>query len=305
MEHLESKDLEVFVVVAEKGSFSAAARSLRRSQPSVSERVARLEEKLGVQLFDRRRRGVSVTGAGRVVLDHARAILSRERALRDAVASLGSRIEGRLSIGASSIPSVHLLPGALARFLKLHPDLRPSVHSASSRQVIDRLLAGVDELALVGEKPELPQLEGRRLCEDELLLVLPVGHPLARRSTIRPADLIGQPLLLRETGSGTQGAMEGWFAEGEVELEDLSPVAKFGTSEAIRAAVVEGMGVAILSSLAVRSELAAGTLQAVALDGGRHRRFFWVVRERGRAFSPAAEAFFGFLLSELAGQVGP
>ena len=236
------------------------------------------------------------TAAGELVLRHARTLLAEEKDLRAAVAGLRESVDGPLDLVASTIPAAHLLPGPLRSFMELHPGLRPRVHSCSSREAVDRLLAGLDEIALVGHRFDLPRLEARPLCEDELVLVVPSGHGLARRSEVLPEDLASAPLLVREDGSGTRGAVERWFREGGVDPERLDPVAFIASSEALRAAVVEGLGVAILSSFAARPEIRAGRLVAVPLAGGGERRRFWAVREKGRCPSPAAAAFFEHLL---------
>lgn len=288
---MEMKRLEIFCRVVELKSFTRAAEASLLTQPTVSENIRLLEEAVGERLLDRLGREVLPTPAGDILYRYARGILQLRDEARQALAEYRGRLCGELLIGASTIPGTYLLPPLLAAFRAAHPQVHPILKISGSGQVIAALLEGELSIGLVGAEVCDGRLESRRLPGDELLLVVPPGHPWWTRKEIAAPELANQPFILRERGSGTRQVMAAALRGQGLELDGLDVRAEMGSSEAVRQAVRAGLGIAILSSLAVAEDIARGVLKRLPIAGIRMQRPFFLVHRRGRQLSPLATAF--------------
>jgi DNA-binding transcriptional LysR family regulator len=287
---LDMRDLEAFVAVADTGSFTAAAQALFIRQPSVSARIASLETLLDAKLLDRTPGGVHPTPAGEVLLAHARTLLrEREEAVR-AVKSFLGRPSGFLEIGASSIPGAYILPQALARVRRVHPDLLVRLVIADTGKTVEALRRGEFEVGVVGSDVEEEGLLARRVGEDEVVLV--AAPELAARfggkPALEPADIEGLPLILREPGSGTRAAALGALEKAGAAENRLQIVLEIGGNAAVREAALHGIGAAFLSRLAVEEPLCSGRLVELHIGTGPLIRPFVLLTRRGRTLSPGA-----------------
>ncbi len=283
--------LDTFVEAAERSNFTAAARALGVTQAAVSQRVQALERELGVSLFRRVGGKVELTAAGRKLHDYARRILDLHREARREVTGREAPVEGELAIAASSIPGDYLLPALLAAFGPLHPRVRVRAAVSDSAGVIGQLERGEVSVGLVGRKPDDANLETRHLADDRMVLIVPPGHGLARRKSVTLDRLAAHPLVLREAGSGLRHSFEAALARAGRSLADLRVALELGSNEAIQGAVLRGVGVAVLSALAVRKEVAANRLVALEIDGLCCDREMFVVTDRRRVLSAPARLF--------------
>lgn len=291
---MDLRQLEVFAAVVERGSFSRAAASLFLSQPTVSAHVASLERELGVKLLERRGRELQLTPAGRALYRKALEILRlRAEALRD-VASAAGEVEGLLTVGASSIPAVYLLPRAIARFLSSFPSVRVVVRQADTSEVVDRVLSGDLEIGVVGSKVESPDLSFHPLFQDELVVLTPSSLPLPGGDELSPGDLLSLPFVSRERGSGTRDVFEKALLRAGVDPSGLKVVAEVGSSEAVLQAVHCGLGIGVVSRLVLRPDL---KVKEAKVKGLQLKRPFYLVRSSATVLSPAASAMAEFLLS--------
>lgn len=260
--NLNPDHLLTFLKVAELGSLSAAAVQLNLTQPAVSSHLKLLTERVGEPLFRRHRYGISLTDAGERLLPHA---LQLRRALEGAsrfLEELRELEQATLHLAASLTLSATLLPGVLARFHELHPRVRFQVSQGNTRQVMQWLLQSSCELALVeGHLPELPaDLQSLVFQQDRLILVVSDRHPLAAKECVENADLQGLPVIWREAGSGTREVAEAALAAAGLQVQSVLELA--GT-EAVKAAVMQGLGAAFLSEWTVVRELRTGELVQV------------------------------------------
>ena len=287
--------LDTFVEAAERSSFTAAARALGLTQAAVSQRVQTLERELGVPLFRRTGGKVELTDAGRRLHDYARRILDLHRVARQEVTGRETPVAGELDIAASSVPGDYLLPALLAAFGPLHPRVRVRAAVGDSAGVIGQLERGEVSVGLVGRKTNGPHLEYRHLADDRMVLVVPPGHALARSQSVDVDRLAAHPLVLREAGSGLRHSFEAALARAGRSLADLRVALELGSNEAIGEAVLRGVGVAVLSTLAVRKEVAAGRLVALEIDGLCCDREMFSVTDRRRVLSAPARLFVNLL----------
>jgi DNA-binding transcriptional LysR family regulator len=234
--------LRVFAAAVEHGSLTRAAQALDMAQSTVSFHLAALEDALGVALLQRGRAGVRTTAAGARLAVRARQLLGLAEQARQEVQS--AELAGELVVHASTVPAAWLLPAALAELRRQAPMLRVSVRVSASGPARRALLEGLCDVAVIGIPPADARLEAVRIGEDRVVLV---GRP----ADGAPTDLEAVPLIVRESQSGTRQAVEHLVPAGATRLE-------VGSAEAVRRCVLEGMGVAFLSELAVAEDLAAG-----------------------------------------------
>jgi len=295
------RQLEVFSQVVELGSVSRAAEAVNLSQSSVSERISALEKAVGVQLFDRIGRRIEPTEVGMLLYQQALKHLALKEETRQALAEQLGASRGEIMLGGSTIPGEYILPGVIKRFHDEHPLIVLRMKITDSRMVVSAVAEGNLALGIVGAQLRATSLEYEKLWRDELVLVVPAGHPWARREAVTAADLVLEPFVLRESGSGTRQVMERKLAEAlRAKNVALNVAAELGSSTAVKSAVVAGLGVTMISSCAVAAELSAGSLVAVPIDKLSLPRFFYLVHDNRRTLSPVARAFREFLLADAA-----
>lgn len=290
------RQLELFVSVAREGSFSRGAESSLRTQSTVSQQISALESELGTRLFDRTGKGVELTAAGRLLYAAADRVLGEVTTLRTEMAAFLGQGDQTLTLGASNIPATYLLPGLLPELTRRRPGLTLNVSVADSRAILDRLLAADFELGVVGEVMELSGCDFQPLAMDELRLVVAPGHRWSGVREIALSQLLDEPLLLRESGSGSGGAFTVALEGLGIDPQQLKVVARLGSNEAVREAVVGGSGAAFLSWLSVRREVARGELVTIPVHGLEVTRRLWLARRSRRTLSPAAETVAALLL---------
>lgn len=283
--------LDTFAVAAELLNFTRAAKALGLTQAAVSQHVHALERALGKSLFDRRGGRVTLTDAGRTLHTYARRILDLHGEARGAVLGQVVPVAGDLMIAASSVPGEHLLPELLAGFGSKYPHVRVHATVRDSAAVLEQVGRGEASVGLVGRRADDPHLEFRPFADDRMVLVVPPGHPLAGEKAATVDRLVAYPLILRESGSGLRHSFEKALVRAGLSSSDLRVVLEVGSNEAIQGAVLRGVGIAVLSALSVRKEVAAGRLVALAIDGLCCDREMFVVTDRRRVLSTPAKLF--------------
>jgi DNA-binding transcriptional LysR family regulator len=283
---ISPRQLEVFSAIAAAGSVRAAADQLGLTQPAASMALAELERLLGVSLFDRHQRRLHLNAQGRALLPRAREIVERLRELGDGVA--GAEPHGGLAIGASNTVGNYLVGDLLGRFLAAYPAVKPSLRVANSAEIVAGLLDFSLDVGCIEGPAAHAEIESIAWREDELKVCVRADHPLARRRRVRADDLRDARWILRESGSATrvlvEDAVRGALGTLDVALE-------LGQSEAIKQAVIAGLGVACLPLVAIADAVAAGRLVALRTPFLQLRRTLWLVLPRGRYRGATLQAF--------------
>lgn len=295
---MDLRQLEIFVKVAELGSFSKAAEALFLTQPTVSEHIRALEEELGIRLLDRLGRGAAPTKAGQLLVGYARRILELRREARQALDQFQGRMSGELVVGASTIPGEYVLPALIGRFKEKYPDIAISLLIGDTQRAVDWLLEGRVEVAVAGAQIPHRALQYRELMPDELVLVVSAAHPWHGKKTATLEEVRAEPLIVRERGSGSRHALERALAEVGLDLSAFRVVGEMGSTQAIKQAVKAGVGISLISKRAVVEECQHGILHCVKVKDLRFSRAFYLVTNTTRTRSPLAEAFLAFLVSE-------
>jgi len=294
---MDLRRLEIFCKIAELQSFSKAAKAVLLSQPTVSEHIQSLEETLGIKLFDRLGRQVVLTKGGQLFYDYARRILSLYQETLQVLDQFQGRLRGNLSLGGSTIPGTYILPELLGRFKEEYPEVQITLRIGDTRQIIQGVLEGEIELGVAGAKKTDERLDYIEFVKDELILVTVPGHRWAERGSISVEELLEEPFIMREKGSGTREIMEQVLKGVGINSSELNIIAEIGSTEAVIQAVKKGMGVSIVSRRPVEEELGNGRLRPIHIQGVTFLRNFYIVTCRVRTLSPLAQAFKDFLLS--------
>jgi DNA-binding transcriptional LysR family regulator len=284
--------LRVFHAVAESTSLTAAARILRISQPAVSKQLGDLEDALGVQLVDRLPRGVRLTEAGRTLAEHATRIFGIEQLAEVELAAQLGLERGTLAIGASTTIGSYLVPRVFGELHREHAALRLEMQIGNTAQVYELVRRHQIELGLTEGLVAEPDLATRVFDHDDMIAIASPGDPVLARGRLRADDLVRLPFIMRERGSGTREVIEAAFTNKRLTIE---PVMTLGSTEAVKNAVAAGLGIAIVSSLAVERELASGALESIALADLAIRRELHLVELRGVTRSPVASRFVELL----------
>ena len=293
--------LAIFHAVAQAGSMTRGAERLDISQPAVSKQVQELERALGVHLFDRIGRRVHLSQAGAILADYARRLFALAHEAEEAMTDVRAAGRGRLAIGASTTIGTYLLPGVLAEFWRRHPRVELLVQIENTEQVHRRLAGHELDLGLTEGPVEEGELDAEVFHQDELVMIAAPGHRLAGRPRVPLSAVREEPFVLREPGSGTRAVEERALARLKLPVR---VVMALGSTEAIKRVVAAGVGLALVSRLAVAAERSAGTLAVLPVAGLRIARPLHLVRRRGRRDGPALQAFCAVLRERTAARFG-
>lgn len=287
------QQLRTFRVVAQQRSYSRAAQLLYLSQPGVSLQVRALEQSIGMPLFERSGRQLRLTEAGVALLDYADRILSLVDESQQALEELGNARRGIVRVAASTTAGIYIVPRALGGFHQQNPGVRLTLDVVNRFTVADRLLRDEVDVAVMGLIEDAHDLQVEPFLPNELVVIAPPRHPLARRKVVTVADLANETLLLREQGSGTRTDIERMFAKGQLSMKLGMELRSSG---AIKQAVAADLGIAIIPLHAIELELLAKRVVTLNVEGFPIRRDWSIARRAGRRLSAAANALWDYLL---------
>jgi DNA-binding transcriptional LysR family regulator len=282
------KQLEIFVTIATTGSFSKGAEAAFITQSTASQHIATLEDICGVKLLDRTGRGAIPTEAGKILLVHAQQVLKSLKKTEQALLQFRQANGVELCVGGSTIPGTYLLPKAIAALRASEPGITVKAEIGDSREILAKLAEEHIEIGIVGTAVDDARFAAEAIGHDVILLIARKEHPWCVRSNIQVEELLTQPVVMREKGSGTSDVVSAALRQHGIKAGDLMISATISSSEAIKQAVLAGCGMAFISEMAVREELNQETLVPIHLPGFTITRSFSLVRRMGRTLSPAA-----------------
>jgi len=293
---IDFRHLESFCRVADLKSFSKAADDLFLTQPTVSGHILSLEQSLSLRLFDRTSREARLTKAGKVFLEYASKILSFRKELLNALSEFSRGIRGELSLGASTIPGEYLLPKLMGDFKKEHPHFIIALKIADTKEVIQYVLQDNVEFGIIGAKLNHPSLHYEKFEEDEIIVVAPSDHPLTRKKRVNLEELLREPWIIREEGSGTQMAVEKAIRKKGKSLKQFNVAMEMGSTSSVKEGVKARLGLAFISGKATEEEIRQGFLSRIDLEGIEPIfRQIYIVSHRGRTLSPIGMEFLRFI----------
>lgn len=298
--HLTFRQLKIFEAVARLQSVTRAADELHVTQPAVSMQLRELEDQVGISLFDRQKRKLRLTEAGRELLHHAHRADALVHDISASMNGLRGLERGVLRIAVVSTAN-YFLSGVLARYTREYPGVRISLSVANRDAVLSALAENAAELAVTGQPPEESEIVAQHFLDNPLVVIASPEHPLASAKSIALDRLRSEVLVVREEGSGTRAAMERHFARHGLEFHTGCELA---SNEAVKQAVQAGIGLGVVSAQTLELELLAGRLVVLPVAGFPIMRRWYVVQRSERRLSPAAAALRTMLLSSVASQGG-
>ena len=280
--------------IARSGSFSRAGETLHLSQPAISHHVRHLERAVGVPLLIRRGRRAAPTEAGAVLIDHAARAFRVLDDAREAIQRLRGRVAGRVSLGTGATASIYLLPSLLRRVRSRHPELELVVVTGNAGEIAAAVSRGELDVGVV----TLPVPAGRGLLVspfyvDRLVAIAPPDRRWRRRAPMTAAELAHEPVILYERGGTIRRVVDDWFRRGRATPRVAM---ELGNAEATKKLVGAGLGLSVVSEVAVKADVRAGALSMIPLRPALHRRI-GIVRRRDRSPRPALLAFMTALES--------
>lgn len=287
------RQLKAFATVARHLSFVRAAEELHLTPPAVSLQVSQLEREVGLPLFDRRGKTVSLTMPGEYLLVYARRMLSTQKEAEDAMARLRGAQTGRITIGMVSTAK-YFLPRLLARFREEHRGVELRMAIGNRERLIEQLRDAEVDLAVMGRPPKEIDARAEQFATQPHAIVASPLHRLAGMREIPPAMLAGEEFIVRESGSGTRAAMEQFFRDHRIAPPQVMETT---SNETIKQAVIANMGLAFLSLHTTGLEVQNGLLVVLDVVGLPMLRRWHIVRLQGKPLSPAVEALRYFVLA--------
>lgn len=292
MRNATIRQLQIFSVAASHLSFARAAEKLHLTHAAISLQIKQLEDVSGALLFERIGKRVFLTEAGEILLDHTRQILQSLKEADEALLALKGLRGGRIAVAVASTAE-YFAPGLLAEFRKVQAEVRIRL-LIDNRDTVTRLLVGNEvDLAIMGRPPAELDATAVAFAPHPLVIVASAAHPLAGQANVAVEDLAGETLIVRETGSGTRSAMEEFFQERSIKPRIGM---EMGSNEAIKQAVVAGLGISFISQHTLGLELSAARLVILKVEGTPVIRRWHIVRHKNKHLTPALGAFWDFVL---------
>jgi len=284
---MELDQVTAFLEVARNQSFSRAAEKLYRTQPAISAQIRALEEEFGQKLFDRLGRRIFLTPSGEVLFEYGERLLALHRETMQRVREAHGLVAGQLVVGANEATCLYVLPQIFAEFKRKHPQVGINVYRSFSHKILQKMAASEIDVGIVTLPVTQNNLKVIPIFEDELHVMVPAGHPFAKRSSVKVEDLVKEPLIFPK-GGYTRELLERIFRKYRKQLQISMELASV---ESIKKFVGVGLGVSLLSRSYAEMECKSGVLKLVPIHGMKLVRRLGLVYRTDRHLSRAAQAF--------------
>ncbi len=278
LKNITMQQMRSLVCLAEERSFSRAAKKMYLTQPSLTKHIKNLEEETGVQLVDRKSRGISLTPEGRVLCESAKRVFGLIDDTGEKIARMKDNESGSIRIAASTIPATYILPRSLSTFRDRHKDIHCYVRTNDSDVTLDMILNDEAEIGFIGREITGRKLRSEPLWRDRLVLAVPADHKWRGRETVSLDEVSTEPFVSRERGSATRTVLEEYLRKNtNLTLAGFNIVCELGSSEAVKEAIIAGLGVSIISIHAVGHEMESGLLSEVPIENCSIERNFCLI----------------------------
>ena len=287
--------LKSFLYAAEYLNFSEAAKRLHLTQPTISHHIKILEKEMGNELFERTGHRLELTEAGRLLLPWARKLISQSIEMQEVMASLNTGLVGHLRIACSTTSGKYVLPQLAGRFCQRYPRIRVRIQACMPEYIVTRLLGGEANLSVVSYEVDESELEYQEFFNDSINLIVPRDHPWATRTSIEPAELLNERIIMREPTSGTRRVLLSELAKHDISLDDISVYLELGNAEAIVRTVAAGYGISFVSSRASACLVELGNVVDVPVIGLELSRKIYMIRKKLDTPNRSQDAFWSFV----------
>jgi DNA-binding transcriptional LysR family regulator len=282
---LDLMQLTSFCAVVDTQSFTKAGKKVHRTQSTISAQIAHLEEMYGGELLERLSDGVVPTQTGRLLYDYAKRIIALADESIERITELEHTVLGELVVGASTIPGTYILPRLISNFTKDFPDVVVSIQVSNSRTVLNNILNKTVEVGAVGQKISNPRIEYITLATDSIDLIVPPKHPWTKKKSVTLDQVVKEPFISREEGSGTWAAVQAVLKKKGI--KHLNTKVSVGSTEAVKQSVKAGLGVSFVSEWALKGS----PLPTVAIKGVSVTRKFYLASFKAKSRKRIVDAF--------------
>ena len=292
---MDDHRLKAFCLIVEKKSFSKAAEAKFMTQSAMSHLVRKLEDELGVQLFIRSGRAVIPTPAGNLFYDHAKRILGQYKKMEDDICVLMKRVKGTLSIGADVTAATHLLPQVFYSFSREYPEVKVELSVSSAEGIMSDIHEGKVHVGIIEGTIRKPSVFMQEIAEDEIVLIASDDNPLTKRKALTPQDLVSQPFIMPEEGSGTRELIGSFMLKMGIAPERIKVSMVLGNPELIVRMVQAGMGISFVSKWSVFQGIKEGSIKLLNIQGKRLQRKFFFISMDKEPLTASAKTFAKFI----------
>lgn len=286
------RQLRLMESVARNASYTRASEELHLTQPAVSTQIKQLEQEVGLPLFEQLGKKIFLTEAGKEMYAFSRGIAQQVRDIESVFDDLKGVKRGNLSLTVTSTGK-YLAPYLLAEFVKLHPGTQVHLEVTNREELLVKLQENIPNMAIMGKPPSNLELTSQAFMKNPLVIFSRPDHPLAKTKNIPISQLMDENFIQRERGSGTRNAVENFFEQRHMKLNTSMEMSR---NEAVKHAVMAGLGLGIISLHALELELALNRIAILDVEGFPVMKEWYLVYRSGKRMSPIAQAFYDFVL---------
>lgn len=287
--------LRVFASVFRHRSFSKASEELHLTQPTVSDHIKALEEELNCKLFDRLPRRIIPTKEAELLNGRTHEIIEKVEGIKDLLGEFKKDLAGHIVVGASTIPGTYILPGITASFRRTHPSVLFEITVSDSRDIIEKVSGHDLLIGIVGARLDARQVQYVPFLDDELAVI--AAPSLTKNKSMDFGEIVDMPMVMREQGSGTRKEFEKILEKHGIDAHQLNIAAIMSSTDAVKQAVKEGMGISVVSRRSVRDELRCGMLREIKINDVEMKRQFYVITHKKRTLPHLYKTFLEYLIS--------
>jgi len=296
LKNVTIQQMESLVNLVEERSFSRAAEKMYLTQPSLTKHIKNLEEEIGARVVERKNTGVRLTAEGKILYECAKRVFRQIDDAGEKISRIRESESGTIYVAASSIPATYILPRALKAFKDIYSGIQCHVKASDSDSALGMILDDEAEMGFVGREIVHRQLNTIPLWKDRLILVIPASHRWHGRKKVSLDEVSKEPFVSRERGSATRKVLEEYLRKStNLDLSGFNIVCELGSSEAIKEAVLDGLGVSIISIHAVKREMENGLLLEISMEDCSIERNFYMIYKIGFGFMKHHGIFLDFI----------
>ncbi len=285
---LNFNQLRTFHYAAKHGSFTVAASALFVTQPAITAQIKALEEGCSLRLFIKKGRQIHLTEAGKTLFEYTQRIFQYEKEIENILDDMKELKRGVLRVGTTKTYARYFMPSFLSNFHKDYPHIKIHLDEGSSLDMTNNLLEFKNEVAVIAKATENPGITFVPFSQEELIIIVPVNHPLTAKGSVSPQELAKEPLIMKETGSGTRKRVNLFFEQHHCTPNSLMETSN---NEFIKQLVQKGEGISILVKACVAAEIEEGKLATIPLLGQRIFLDVSFAYLKNQPLSAAARAF--------------
>ncbi len=295
-QNITIQQMESLIRLVEERSFSRAAKKMYLTQPSLTKHIKNLEESINAKAVNRKNTGISLTPEGEILYGYARRIFKLMDEAKEKIERVREDESGSIFISASTIPSTYILPHVLNAFNKDYADIHCYIQMNDSDATLNMILDNQAEIGFIGKPVSGNKLNIEPIWKDRLVLVVPEGHPWRWGKKITMEELSLEPFIIREKGSATRAILEDYLREKtDMNLSNFNIVCELGSSEAVKEAVIAGLGISILSIHAVKRELENGLICEKTVEDCTIERNFYLIYKKRLSLMKHHKLFLDFV----------